>query len=195
MAVQFFLNDNQTPIRVNTNATFIATKDDSDDTGTLTLGWNDSANAIAPRTKLRIHDLITGEDWNFIILKDNVSRVKKISPAKYVHILTVVQNTHEMTHYLLRPSTFQQPLQFRKAKTVAHGNIRVTATKPVPSVASYEFSTDGVLHLPNHHDGSTIVQNIYRADKVYISEREKVDKVQNSNALIRPSSAPTSLII
>lgn len=167
MALYFYLNGQE--IKVASNASFTATKDSTDDVGTLALAWNDSKDSIMPRTTLRIYDSSNAEEWNFIVLKDTVSRVRKTSPIKYLHTLTVIQNTHELTHFILRPSEFQQPTQFKKAKTIANGHILVT------NDGGTTFTTDGIFRFPHTHTISPYAENQYRHDKVYIGEREKVD--------------------
>ncbi len=167
MAIKFYLNNNE--IKVNTNASFTSTQDESLDGGNLVLEWNETANAIAPRTKLKIVDEENDETWNFVVLSDNVSVVSKI-PAKYQHTLTISQNTHETSHYLLRPSTFQQPLP-KSCKTLANGYMFVTIGGESPN---YTYTTDGVATILEQIDGPK-----YRKDRIHITSREKV-----SNAVL-----------
>ena len=109
-------------------------------------------------------------DWNFITLSDDVEPVDKVN-GFYLHRLTVVQNTHELSHRLLRNSVFQQPLDEKVANTYVRGSLLVTATANQGG-SGYIFNASE-LKLP----GSTGEENIYRKDLIYIENAEKINNV------------------
>lgn len=177
MAFKFYLNDNE--INVQTNASFRSTQDSSLDDGSLMIELTTSAKTIKPRSKLRI-DEINGNnevvnEWNFIVISDDVEQANKIEPFYYVHYLTVAQSTQALQHYLLRNSIFQQPLDEKKARTIAHGYILNTPT------STTTFDASGKMILACYNNGAASwddwQENVYRSDKIYISSREKINNV------------------
>lgn len=176
MAFKFYVNDVEK--NVETNASFRSTQDESLDDGSLVLEWVDSEETIKPRTPVRISEYNSSNvlihEWNFIVLSDDVEPVTKDNTL-FSHRLVVIQNTHELSHRLLRNSVFQQPLDEKVANTYIRGSLLVTATAN-PGGSGYLFSSSP-LKLPRHYEGSTAQDNIYRKDLIYIESKEKINNV------------------
>lgn len=175
MAFKFYVNNVEK--NVETNASFRSTQDESLDDGSLVLEWVDSEETIKPRTPVAIKEFNNNNEliheWNFIVLSDDVEPVDKAN-GYFSHRLTVVQNTHELSHRLLRNSVFQQPLEEKQALTYVRGYLLVTATSN--GSGGYNFSKSN-LNLPKHKVGSTYQDNIYRKDLIYIESREKINTI------------------
>lgn len=174
MAFKFYVNNVEK--KVETNAYFRATQDESLDDGSLVLEWVDSEETIKPRTPVRISEYDSNNvlihEWNFIVLSDDVEPVTKANNL-FSHRLTVVQNTHSLNHRLLRNSNFFQPNDFKTAHTEARGYLLVTATSN--GSGGYNFSTNGQLHLPVSYIETAT--NLYRKDKVYFAPNETMQNV------------------
>lgn len=115
MALKFYLYsiDNQHEIHCDTNSTFTEIAGVFD-LGSMLLEWNECKHAIFPNTPFFIVDTETNEKWSFIINQDNVEVVRKTSPVKYLHTLTLSQSIHKINNVPVRNSNFQQPLSYQK---------------------------------------------------------------------------------
>lgn len=171
MSVKFYVDNIEK--NIETNASFRATQDDSLDDGSLVLEWMSSESAIKPRTPVRIDEFNDNNQvihsWCFSVLSDDIEPVDKAN-TYFLHRLTLIQNTNDLSHRFLRNSSFQQPLEELNIKTIANGYVFAKKQDGV-------FSMSGKLVLPIWYNGTTPNYNTYRKDKVYISEREKINNV------------------
>lgn len=104
MAIKFYINNIE--VKVQNNATLLSTQDDSLDTATMDLELSQIKNSILPQSKLKVEDTDNNEVWNFVIVRDNVTIVKKSSPMLYKHSLVLTQNIHELTTHIARNTRF-----------------------------------------------------------------------------------------
>lgn len=112
MALKFYLNDVE--INVDTNSSMTFTQDKSLDGGSFPLEWNQTKNCIFPGTKLKIVNTSTNETIVFEVLKDEVEIISRRDDVKYLHHLSVTQNTHDLSKHLVRNTVFSQPLKDSK---------------------------------------------------------------------------------
>lgn len=165
MAIKYYVNGQL--VNIQSNATFLSTQDESLDSGSLILKWNEMPNALLPQTKFKIEDTDNNETWNFIIKKDDVEIVQKGSSQVYQHNLIVEQNTSAMTKKVMRDSIFSQPTQDKVLKIHSHGYILVEYN----SELGY-YKTDGLLHLPlKSYSPDT---EAYYKNRIHITDREKI---------------------
>ena len=174
MALSFYLNEinNNSKINVQTNASFTSKVGDFD-VGTFAIEWNRTKNKIAPYTKLFIVDSTNNDTWCFVVLNDNVEVVHKTPEVLYVHNLTVIQNTYELTTHLVRNSRFTQPIAPKKAKLKATAMSIINATHISVPVDSYAFTQDTELYFPYDE---TNQKYIYYYEKTTITKREKIKR-------------------
>lgn len=172
MSVKFYIDNVEK--NIETGASFRSTQDNSLDDGSLVLEWISSEETIKPRTPVRIDEIndlnsTVVNEWNFIVLSDDVEPVTKLNNL-FSHRLTLIQNTNDLTHRFLRNSNFQQPLEEKTSLTIANGYVFAKKQNGV-------FSMSGKLVLPIWYNGTTPNYNTYRKDKIYISEKEKINNV------------------
>ena len=168
MAINYYLNNRL--VKIDTNACFVSTQDETLDSGTLILEWDNMPNAILPQTKFRIEDTSNNDVWDFVIKKDDVEVIKKGTSQLYQHNLTVEQNTSSMTKHCLRDSVFAQPTQDKKCVIHSHGHMMVHY-----NTETNEFETDGHMIMPMK--SSSPYEEAYYRTKVYISSREKFNTI------------------
>lgn len=172
MAIKFYVNGHL--VNIQSNAAFLSTQDESLDSGTLVLEWNEMKNALLPQTKFDIEDTTNNETWNFIIKKDDVECVKKGSTTVWQHNLTVEQNTSSLTKKVMRDSIFSQPVQDKILKIHSHGYI-LTAYKrdeDDPDDPNGYFLSDQAMHMPIK-SYSPDVEDYYH-NRILITDREKI---------------------
>lgn len=168
--LKFYLNNHE--INVETNSCFISTLNKTLDTGTLVLEWNSIGNAIFPKTKLKIVDTELNDEWNFIVLQDQVSVVKKTNPVVYSHSLTVQQDISEMSDHLVRNSIFQQPEVVKDTYTLAIGYVNVRKYTDSPHFRIIDHK----VHMPfKSYTPDTIT---YRRQRRFISPDEKIASIE-----------------
>lgn len=173
MALSFYLNEinNNNKINVQTNASFTSKVGDFD-VGTLAIEWKRTKNKIVPFTKLFIVDDTNNDIWCFVVLSDDVEVVKKTPDVLYVHNLTVIQNTYELTTHLVRNSVFTQPFSSKKAKLKAVGSSIVDCTGLPNSYYSYSHEQD--IYIAYDLSNSKYA---YYHEKTLIDQREKVKRI------------------
>lgn len=122
MAIKFYLYhiDNEHEIHCNTNSS-ITEIAGAFNGASFELEWNTTEAAIFPNTPFFIVDTSSNEIWSYIVSQDNVEVVKKITPVKYIHHLTLSQATHKLNFHQLRNSVFSQPFERDKTFSSNHG--------------------------------------------------------------------------
>lgn len=165
MAIQYYVNDNL--VNIQSNAAFLSTQDESLDTGTLVLEWNNMPNALLPQTKFKIVDTDNNETWNFIIKRDEVELIQRGNIQIWQHNLTVEQNTSGLSKKVIRDSNFIQPVQNKVLTIHSHGYLLVKY-----NTTAQQFQTDGIMHLPlKSYNPDTVG---YYRNRILIEDREKI---------------------
>lgn len=132
MAINFYLNEIQVNAETNTTLT---DKIGTFDEGVLPLEISNVKNAILPMTNLRIYSTITGDNWYFVVISDDVEVVSKTKPILYKHNLVVRSKEYKLTKHILRNNEFSQP---KDRENNAKINFCVFATEK--ATATTEFS-------------------------------------------------------
>ena len=150
MAIKFYLwqIDDQHEIHCNTNSSFTEIAG-SFDAGTMELEWNECKNAIFPNTPFFIKETISNKVWSFIVAEDKVEIVRKESPQKYLHTLTITQSIHKLNDVPLRNTVFGQLIT----------NYSFTKPTLFIGVAKYVYEGDNWYHRRSIEENIVVNHN------------------------------------
>lgn len=126
---KFYINSISTAneIRVKNGVSITETLDESLDSSSFTLAFTGDKEPLKPRTKVIIVN--DNETQVFIVANDSVTVASK-NPLTYIHTVTLVQSTRELSNHLIRNSQFAQPSN-TKAGAMFHqiGTLKYYANK------------------------------------------------------------------
>lgn len=106
--LKFYLDNKE--VQINSNAVFTKTLDNTLDSGSVELAFNEDASPVKPNTNFIVKNTENTDEWCFIVASDSVEVVQRGNGNKkatlYKHTLTLTEKPSKLQSHLMRNSTF-----------------------------------------------------------------------------------------